>query len=356
MKERSKARVFWNRVSEDDSLIFFLIGFFTWLLTFIADLRKLETPSSLWIASHIAIPCLLIAGIVLYLRKHYRLTGQLVSVKHLPIVFVIGKPWDEAKASLTSAQEIVARLTGFKAFRQTEKSFNVRYEHLIPYQQDHLRPEASQWRNLIENAERNIHRFSDVIPGEKIYHIFIYGPASLALGLGAAFGSKRKVVVYQYLNGDYKPVINLMQDVRRIKQVTDNTEYKYIRVSYPRFFTPDLAVVLDMASHSARGDAEAYLQQNNQQMELVHVANTYGGNLTEDDWVKVVQEIYSVFHYLQSKKEVARLHVFHSMPVALAFGVGMALGNFVPVTIYNWEASEGKYYPVLKLNEVESFL
>jgi len=91
-------------------------------------------------------------------------------------------------------------------------------------------------------------------------------------------------------------------------------------------------------------------------MEVVEVANTYGSNLTENDWIRVVQEIYSVFKHLQASGDVARIHLFHSMPVALAFGVGMALGNFVPITVYNWEREDETYYPTLKLNKLKSFV
>ncbi len=176
------------------------------------------------------------------------------------------------------------------------------------------------------------------------------------MGLGAAFGSKRRLVVYQFQDEQYEPVLDLRQSLRRIKEGATETKYQYIKVSYPPRLTPDTAIVLDMAAHSAIGDTRAYLKQRNFQMEIVEVSNTYGGNLTETDWTKVVQELFSVFHYLQSKEEVARLHLFHTMPVAMAFGLGMALGNFVPIIIYNLERLEETYYPVLKLNELESFL
>jgi len=40
----------------------------------------------------------------------------------------------------------------------------------------------------------------------------------------------------------------------------------------------------------------------------------------------------------------------------MAFGLGVALGNFMSVTVYNWESGEKTYYPVLELNKLESTL
>ena len=50
------------------------------------------------------------------------------------------------------------------------------------------------------------------------------------------------------------------------------------------------------------------------------------------------------------------IHIFHAMPVPLALGLGIALGTFVPVTVYNWERAQETYPPVLRLNQIESMI
>lgn len=42
--------------------------------------------------------------------------------------------------------------------------------------------------------------------------------------------------------------------------------------------------------------------------------------------------------------------------VPLALGIGMALGPFVPITVYNWERTKETYCPVLQLNHLESLV
>jgi len=356
MREKGKSKLFWGMVSEDRDLVFFAIGFLAWVFDFVARVVGLATGSWLWVALQIAIPVFFALGIALYIRKHYRLTQQLTSQKHLPIVVTVGKPLDQAQEALVSAQQAITKLTGFRAFKQLEETFNVRYQHLMPHESRRLQPNPEQWRDFIEDAQRSIHRFSDALPGEKLYHVFIFGPASLALGLGVAFGTKHPAVVYQKVNDQYQPVVNLMEDVRRIKKIIKEEEYKYIQISYPRSLAADTAVVLDMASHTAVSDVSRYLKEKGTDMEIVHVSSTYAGDLAEDDWSRPVEELYSLFHELQSKGGAARYHLFHTMPVTMAFTLGMALGNFLPITVYNWETPEATYYPVLKLNEIESFV
>lgn len=340
---KSKYRIFTESIAEDTDLYFFIVAIVMSFISFLA-------PGNRWL-----LILVILTFIAAYLLKHFRVASQLVSTKHLPLIFTVGRPIKDAQNALETAQEAITELTGFKAFRKIEKRFDVRYDLLIHHRGRRLEKE-DEWTDFIEDSQHSIRQFIDVVPGEKVYHTFLYGPASLALGLGAVFGCKHKTVIYQLHDGQYRPAIDLRENLRRIKQPLIEQKYKYITVSHPQSFTQDIVLVLDMASHPARGYVEEYINQQGWDMEVVGVVNTYGGNLTEDDWTPVVQEIYSVFNQLQAKKDITNIHLFHSMPVALAFGLGIALGNFVPVTVYNWEASEKAYQPVLKLNELESIL
>lgn len=340
---KSKYRIFTESIAEDTDLYFFIAAIVMSFISFLA-------PGKRWL-----LILVILTFIAAYLLKHFRVASQLVSTKHLPLIFTVGRPIKDAQNALETAQEAITELTGFKAFRKIEKRFDVRYDLLIHHRGRRLEKE-DEWTDFIEDSQHSIRQFIDVVPGEKVYHTFLYGPASLALGLGAVFGCKHKTVIYQLHDGQYRPAIDLRENLRRIKQPLIEQKYKYITVSHPQRFTQDIVLVLDMASHPARGYVEEYINQQGWNTEVVGVVNTYGGNLMEDDWTPVVQEIYSVFNQLQAKKDITNIHLFHSMPVALAFGLGIALGNFVPVTVYNWEASEKTYQPVLKLNELESIL
>ena len=340
---KSKYRIFTESIAEDTDLYFFIAAIVMSFISFLA-------PGKRWL-----LILVILTFIAAYLLKHFRVASQLVSTKHLPLIFTVGRPIKDAQNALETAQEAITELTGFKAFRKIEKRFDVRYDLLIHHRGRRLEKE-DEWTDFIEDSQHSIRQFIDVVPGEKVYHTFLYGPASLALGLGAVFGCKHKTVIYQLHDGQYRPAIDLRENLRRIKRPLIEQKYKYITVSHPQRFTQDIALVLDMASHPARGYVEEYIHQQGWNMEVVGVVNTYGGNLMEDDWTPVVQEIYSVFNQLQAKKDITNIHLFHSMPVALAFGLGIALGNFVPVTVYNWVAPEKTYQPVLKLNELESIL
>lgn len=356
MRNKSKSRMFWELLSEDRALVFFVIAFIVWGIDLGAELGGINIESWVWIMSRILVPVLFVCGIILYVRKHYLLAKNLSSTKHLPVVFVVGRTGEEARNTRQSAEKVVSNLTGFRAFTQLEKSFPVSYENLIHHQRNRLSADTKQWQSYVADAVQSISRFTNAVPGNKVYHIFMYGPAALAFGLGAAFGVKYPMVVYQWTNGQYLPVINLMENVRLIKQHTPESEFRYIKTRFPENLTPDTAVMIDNASHSAVGDVRNYLNREGKQMSIVDVWNTYEGNLTESDWIPPVRELYSVFHKLQSLEETTRFHLFFTIPVAMAFGLGAALGHFVPITVYNLEPAGETYFPALRLNELDDVL
>ncbi len=357
MKQKNRPRRAWESASSDRDLVFAAIGLLSLLLNFSVGLAGIQTNSILWWTIQGTGIFLLVSGIAHFVRKHYLQVNQL-SVKHLPLMFVIGKSRDHSSKAYSSAQEAITGLTGFHAFLQVEKESNIKLENLITLETKRLPPDSHQWNNYVEEARQNIHRLSESVHGNSVYHVFIGGPAAMSLALGSAIGVKCRAVVYQWTDNYYKPVLNLMNNVRGIKQIMPETDFQYIKVTWPDKLTPETAVVLDNASHSALGDVSNFLKKHDMKIATVNVENTYSGNLTEDDWIPAVRELNSVFHELQSSTETTRFHLFLAMPVAMAFGLGMALGHFVSITVYNWEPDPdpGTYYPVLKLNEIKTFI
>lgn len=348
---------FLERVVEDRDLFFFTLATVAALLSFIQRFIG----DFVW---EIVLACLTLMfysfGVVFYLRRHLRTARQLSSIKHIPVVCVVGKRnFTEARRTFEQAKEAIGKTTGFSDFTGVEKFFKINYQRTLVYQGAPLPEETPrEWEELIDTVQRQVDEFADALPGSKLYHIFIQGPASLALGLGAIFGWKHPVIVYQWAAGEYKPVLDLRGNPRRIKDLVEQG-HRFIKVPRDAFdgLTEDTAVVLGMAGHPPWGEVENYLRNVLKvDWKIIAVENTYGGTLGEEDWVPVVQELYSVFYKLHKNPNVRRIHLFHSMPVALAFGLGMSLGTFMPVTVYNWKAAESTYYPVLKLNELKSWM
>jgi hypothetical protein len=274
--------------------------------------------------------------------------------KPLPVVLAVEVARRDALRDLGLAKEAITNSTAFDAFRKVKSFFNVHYEDLLAQRTERLPPDPAVWHEFLEEAGQQISLFRQHLAGGCVYHVFVHGPASLAFGLGATLGTRNRVIAYHFSDGGYQPVIDLSQDTRRIKAELPSQDPRYIKVQYPESLEAETAVVLNLASHAAGGGALTYLAGWEHPPAVVEVSNTYGGNLTATDWVPVGQEVYQVFKTLQQDPRVKHLHLFHSIPVPLALGIGMALGPFVPVTVYNWERAEETYYPVLQLNHLES--
>lgn len=356
MSKRSHKRVFWEQISEDPEVIGTLvIGTIIFLGEYLNSLANAENitvgntlPGAIGLLA-------LLSGITLYFHRAYRTTNWILSVKHVPIVIVVGQSREAAEATLEKAKETISRVTGFNRFKQLEKSFNVRYRDLIVHRKRRLTPDRSEWNEFIEDGQRQICRFTDRIPGDKQYHVFIYGPASLALGFGATFGSKHRIIAYQFIDSEYQPVLDLSHDIRRIKATRDGGN-QYVQTEIPATLSENTAITFDLASHPVTGDTSSYLESIGSKMPIVEVKNMYGGNFKEPDWSGLVQEIYNLLTLISATKEVKLIHLFQSMPVALAFGVGAALGTFTPITLYNWETQQLTYHPVLELHEIETII
>jgi len=76
-----------------------------------------------------------------------------------------------------------------------------------------------------------------------------------------------------------------------------------------------------------------------------------GGYLADEDWTGVVQELYSIIAGLRDRG-VEKLHLFPSMPEAMAFGLGYALGPYWDIKVYNWVREKNTYELVFSLNRL----
>lgn len=329
----------------------------TFIIGVIVLLAEITAPQGWKLGLRIAALSMFLGGFCFYLYGHIRAARLMERDKPIPILFAAGTPRRDAVRALNQIQRVIALRTGFDVFDKVERYFNVHYEDLISHRAEQLPPNPEIWHDFLEDSQEQARQFLQHVPGGRIYHIAVWGPAALAVGVGAMFGTRSRVVAYHYENDSYRVVLDLQSNIRRIKTaLPPDAANQYINVVYPGHLVEDAVVVLDMAGHIAIGDVKEYVSRWQHPYSLVEVSNTYSGNLEEDDWSGVVQEIFQVFSALQRSQEVRRIHLFFSMPVPMALGIGMALGSFVPVIVYNWERSEGTYHPVLHLNQITSAL
>jgi len=292
---------------------------------------------------------LFVTGLLILLSKKYEQIKELKSIKHIPIAFVIGKSRKEGRNAYEDLKSAISNLTGFSEFEKLGKLFNIDFDDLlIHWEEQFEKPE--DWKKYLERARNNIVRYKAEVPGRKIYHVCLYGPVATGFGIGAMFGSNHRVVVYHHDKDkdEYAPVIDLRSDVRRIKQAAK--EFRHIlKVEYPQRYTENIALILDSPGNKAYGCAVGYVKEKFKEVEIVHVEIEELN--PQNSWIRAVQEVFYVFNQLQQRTEVKTIHLFFTIPLALAIGIGMALGNFVPVIVYHHEGCT--YSEVLNLREIK---
>lgn len=257
---------------------------------------------------------------------------------------------------LDTAKGVIAKQTDFKEFKITEDFFNLSFEDVLFHQPNNLDPkDPNQWKNFIERIQIEVRQFSNRISGDRVYHMFIFGTGltALAISLGAVFGTRFKIIVYQSDQSSWKPVLDLTHDIRRIKEIWQDG-YRYIRCSLPDQLGSEVALVLNMASHPVTGHVQHFLKEKDMGgVTIVEVNNTYQGNLRENDWAPVIQDLYSIYTKIHQKAPT-QVHLFLNMPMAMAFGLGVAMGIYNRVIVYCWDSAT--YNPVFSLDELEALV
>jgi hypothetical protein len=346
----SKSAKLWKPY-EDGSILFTFVALMASSANFIYSIVQSSKTDSSWgsVIRDGVIFLFNLGVFLLFLRQNHKLAVQM-ETKPIPVCFVTGRTAEEAQQGF----EKLKNATGFTPWDKIE-GFSTRSNCLMPWEKNRLPPDMNQWKRYIAEALQNVRNFVYAVQGTKVYHIAVHGPASLAIGLGAAFGTKYPLIFYHFQKDKYEPVLDLTQDPRLVKEsLSPDYQPYYFETVHPDKYTPDIVVVLGSASHDDRAfvGARQYLEEQGKVWSIVEVHNTYGGNLKEKDWVPAVRELFSVFQNLSKQEGAKSFHVFYSMPVPLGFGLGMALGPFPDITLYNFETEQKTYFPVLKLNEL----
>ena len=352
MEENTRNKV-WRKVWDDPNIIYAGGSVLLSLLTLIGAAILLVLSDGPWWQLLIAFLALSTNfGVLARFYDQVRKLTKQLETRQLPVCFAIGRTVEKAQDNFEKLKGAITELTAFSAFEKIE-GFNSCAHWLMPLEREYLPPDMLRWKNYIVRAIQDIRSFSNGVKGNVIYHVALDCPASMAIGLGTVFGTKYSLVCYQFNGTAYEPVLNLMQSPRRIKEhLPPDYAYRYFKISYPEKYTSNVAIVLQAAGHVPTADVRRYLQAQGTDICIIEVNNTYGGNLTEQDWVTPVRELISIFNNLAEIEAVKNVHLFYTMPVALGFGLGMALGQFKSITLYNWEKEKATYYPVLKLNEI----
>ncbi|WP_457626006.1 SAVED domain-containing protein [Persephonella sp.] len=303
---------------------------------------------------------------------NYWLGGESIDI---PFLYLRNKK--DPEKILESFEKTIRKNKKNFSLKGLEKIFDIKREDLYINLQEDLPPvkdsETSQlWKNEIKKFEKKITGIYTKIKDKKRVLHLASSIASLSLGLGVKLGARKPVVLYHYQSDEYIPVIDLSDSrkIRKIKYVRKHidTDLRYITVSYPASIekSEDVAVGIWLASHNPFDSIERYIKANGTTDCLVEIeSKDFQGDIplpsdfediTQDYWRDIVSEIYSVLNVLKYRYRIRRFHLFLSVPVPIATALGMALGHFIDIIVYNYntlpEVSDKElYFPVFNLKD-----
>jgi hypothetical protein len=283
-----------------------------------------------------------------YLWEHYAEACARASEKHLPVIFTIEEE-SEKENLISQAKEAIKKKEGFDKFDLLERYFCVRLENCFFSRR--TPQSAEEWRDYIEDGVGRMKYIYQTVPGRRIYHIFPSCPIVLAIGIGALMGRRNEPVVVYQRDGLFRPVLDLSRDSDKVRE--RRKEFNYVEIERSDVEKSEkIALIAEMTTRSIEKDAKSYIERE-LGIPAVVVRNKYGGVLREEDWTAPVSELYSVIQDLR-ESGAEEIHLFFSMPVAMAFGLGYALGPFHNIKVYVWSKSE-EYKPAFSLIDFLEF-
>lgn len=186
-----------------------------------------------------------------------------------------------------------------------------------------------------------INRIESRLENRVVFHLAYYRRPAIGFMIGTIFRTDG-VIVYQRddANDRFNPVAKI--DSRRYKEKVEN--FEKFTIGKVLNDSADVVVIIDAASHKVN-----YVPHSESFVHLT--ANNNGTIALEDDWIRYGQEIYNVINTLQVKYKTIK--VVHAMPEALSVVVGMAIENYWPVEITQYDG--GSYPIIMKLNSYKYY-
>jgi len=181
-------------------------------------------------------------------------------------------------------------------------------------------------------------------------HLAINGPASFAMALGIVVGAKRRIAVYHY-QGGYHLVLDLAspENLRKIKALKREEELELLEYELLGD-GEEVAFVIHLASHDPLPQVKEFLK--NRDMLIVYVRSKQPGMLKIGDWTEYVSELFSITQIVKRRRAYRGASFFLSCPVAIAFGFGIAFGDYAPGFVYQYDQVSSRYIPIFRIERI----
>lgn len=273
---------------------------------------------------------------------------KLYETEVLTIPVVVGfEPNVSTKYTLNRLFEILQREGELKDLKKNLKKYrNITEEELIfEYKGDLYNKDSLV--SFLQIIRYQITKIKQENPNRVQFHLINYTRPSYGFWLGYVFANEDVVVYQQNPDKDsFERVAHLKE--RDYKNEVDSFEKFHVEKLKEDSSCDTVLLGIKASSHHISFNNEELSRYTN---VVYMVANHKGTIKPDEDWVLYGREIFTQVMQLQnSYKHVV---IAHNMPESLAIIVGMAMGNFWPVMITQYE--RGEYKEIMKLNELKCY-
>lgn len=261
---------------------------------------------------------------------------------HIPVLMFFRKEEEEyINFSYEKLSKSVSKRFSIKFANLFEKVYDVK-KFFVTKELSSL----DEWKKVLKEAKAFLLK---IISNGGIPHIAVVGPSAIAMALGIAIGIQNPLVIY-HKQDEYYPVIDLTDNLRKIKNIKNSYEY----LKYSIFDKgKNCAYIVYLASHNPFSSAKKFLENNSLDSKMILIEPIENkGNLNIDTWEKIVSELMSITQNVLYDNYCENVFFFLSCPVAIALGLGMAFGDFAKGSIFHYNKVDDSYIEVFKIEEI----
>lgn len=270
---------------------------------------------------------------------------------------VINKSDDEIKKSLLKLEKEIKEKNPLYSLKKQLLILGLKEEDLY-LNVENIPPTKEEWEKKLNTIKQKLLKIHSSAYTEKINLHIATSIASLSFATGVVLGAKRSYVLYHFQNDRYFPVIDLSspERLRNIKQINRNIlkNSKNINIEINIKDSSEVNLILYLASHNPVADVLNFTKNKN----YVYITDrNFQGKIPIKPylWEEYVSEIYSAVNQLREKYLIGRFNLFISCPSVIAMALGMAVGNFIDISVYNYfPQTREKYFKVFETAQLRT--
>ena len=196
--------------------------------------------------------------------------------------------------------------------------------------------------SFLQIISYNLHKIQSSIKNKIVFHVAYYRRPAFAFLIGNIFEND-EIIVYQ--NNPDRDFFDEVAHTQNRNYKTKVKEFEKFSVTYniSDSKNKEVLLVINASSHTVNLNAKSLKKYQN---KIILNANHDGTIQLTENWMKYVQEIFTVLNNLQTEYE--HIVIAHAMPESIALLVGMAIGNYWNVTITQYDDGDYKFFMNMK--------